>query len=55
MPIGTTMDGIVVGTAAGIYDSKAKLIAGGDTRSFAMFHGETYAAVVGRGVMTLPA
>jgi signal transduction histidine kinase/ligand-binding sensor domain-containing protein len=51
--VGTTMNGMTVGTATGTFDLNGKLITGGDTRSFEMFHGETYAAVVGRGVIDI--
>ncbi len=46
---------MVVGTAAGIYDSRGKLIAGGDTRSLETFRGSTYAAVYGKGVIDITA
>lgn len=51
--IGNTMDGTVVGTSTGVFDSKGKLLLPGDVRSIEMFHGDSYAAVYGKGVVNL--
>lgn len=51
--IGATMDGMVVGTPTGIFNSKGRLIASGDTRGLEMFRGTTYAAILGRGVVDI--
>jgi signal transduction histidine kinase/ligand-binding sensor domain-containing protein len=51
--VGPTMDDMAVGTPTGTFDSNGKLLAAGDTRSLEMFHGETYAAIFGRGVVDL--
>jgi signal transduction histidine kinase/ligand-binding sensor domain-containing protein len=44
--------GVLVGTSTGTYDLKGRLITAGDTRSIANF-GDTYAAVIGRGVIDI--
>jgi signal transduction histidine kinase/ligand-binding sensor domain-containing protein len=51
--IGATMDGMVIGTPTGIFNSKGRLIAGGDTRGLEMFHSATYAAILGKGVVDI--
>lgn len=50
--IAPTDDGLLVGTASGTFDGNGRLIAAGDTRSFARF-GRMYAAILGRGVVDL--
>ena len=51
--VGATMEGMVVGTPTGTFNSKGKLIASGDTRGLEMFRGTTYAAILGRGVVDI--
>jgi Signal transduction histidine kinase len=46
----TTMDGTVVGTPSGIFDSGGRLLASGDVRSLVL-RGDLYAAIYGRGVI----
>jgi signal transduction histidine kinase len=47
------MDGMVIGTPTGTFNSMGRLIASGDTRGLEMFHGATYAAILGRGVVDI--
>ena len=51
--IGVNNQGIVVGTAAGTFDYRGRLIADGDTRSIESFGNKAYAAIVGRGVVDI--
>ena len=44
------MDGTVVGTPSGIFDSGGRLLASGDVRSL-ILRGDLYAAIYGRGVI----
>ena len=46
----TTMDGTVVGTPSGIFDSGGRVLASGDVRSLVL-RGDLYAAIYGRGVI----
>lgn len=51
--IESTMDGMIVGTPSGVFDSKGRLITSGDTRALETFRGKSYAAVFGRGVVDI--
>ena len=46
----TTMDGTIVGTPSGIFDSGGRVLASGDVRSLVL-RGDLYAAIYGRGVI----
>jgi signal transduction histidine kinase/ligand-binding sensor domain-containing protein len=51
--IGTDAGGIAVGTSTGVFDSRGKLIIGGDTRGLEAFQGDSYAAIFGKGVVNI--
>jgi signal transduction histidine kinase/ligand-binding sensor domain-containing protein len=46
---------LMVGTAGALFDLSGNLILTGDIRAFANFRSRTYAAVYGRGVVSVPA
>ena len=51
--IGQSSESMLIGSPTGTYDERHKLVESGDTRSFASFKGDAYAAIVDRGVVDL--
>jgi signal transduction histidine kinase/ligand-binding sensor domain-containing protein len=49
--VGSTSNGVVVGTPSGAFDPNGRLLTSGDVRSLESLKGDLYAAVYGRGVV----